>query len=122
MAIYEIEGPDGRIYEVDAPDQDTAISEFQSFMSEAPRQEAPEFSQARDMLESLRGGAITGLGTVLDLPSTVGRAGGALIERGVQALGLEPTGFTEAAAAAPQQGFIDAVSEVAPSVGEMSAY
>lgn len=104
---------------VEFPDEQTA----ELFMaSRLAGQEAPEFSQARDMLESLRGGAITGLGTVLDLPSTVGRAGGALIERGVQALGLGPTGFTEAAAAAPQQGFIDAVSEVAPSVGEMAAY
>lgn len=38
MAIYEIQGPDGKTYEVDAPDQQSALSAFQSFT--APKQEA----------------------------------------------------------------------------------
>lgn len=31
MAIFEIEGPDGKTYEVDAPDQNTAINAYRSF-------------------------------------------------------------------------------------------
>ena len=41
MAIYEIQGPDGKTYEVDAPDQQSALTAFQSFS--APKQEgAPQ--------------------------------------------------------------------------------
>lgn len=35
MAIFEIEGPDGAIYEVDAPDEAAAIAGFQSAMGQA---------------------------------------------------------------------------------------
>ena len=41
MAIFEIEGPDGAIYEVDAPDEQSAISGFQRMMggeAAAPKQ------------------------------------------------------------------------------------
>lgn len=36
MAIFEIQGPDGAIYEIDAPDEQAAISGFQQFNSQPP--------------------------------------------------------------------------------------
>ena len=49
MAIFEIEGPDGQIYEVDAPDEQSAVGAFQQFYS-APDQggqaTAPEMMAA----------------------------------------------------------------------------
>lgn len=36
MPVFEIQGPDGKVYEVDAPDQQAAISAFESYSSQAP--------------------------------------------------------------------------------------
>src|SRR5690554_697926 len=36
MAIFEIEGPDGAIYEVDAPDEQSAIAGFQQMIGAPP--------------------------------------------------------------------------------------
>lgn len=40
MAIFEIEGPDGAVYEIDAPDENTAISAFQQMLGGAQTAEA----------------------------------------------------------------------------------
>lgn len=40
MAIFEIEGPDGAIYEIDAPDENAAISAFQQMLGGAQTAEA----------------------------------------------------------------------------------
>lgn len=44
MAIFEIQGPDGEVYEVDAPDETTAVQAFQGFAGQP--QQAPESEQA----------------------------------------------------------------------------
>lgn len=36
MPVFEVQGPDGKVYEVDAPDQDTAFNEFNKFRAEVP--------------------------------------------------------------------------------------
>ena len=42
MAIFEIKGPDGSIYEVNAPDEETAVRAYQSFTKSEPAQEQPK--------------------------------------------------------------------------------
>src|SRR5690606_36361414 len=44
MAIFEIEGPDGAIYEIDAPDENAAISALHQMLGGA----APETADARN--------------------------------------------------------------------------
>lgn len=48
MPIFEIQGPDGKIYEIDAPDQDAALSAFQRVAQpQAPEEpQSPEFQAA----------------------------------------------------------------------------
>ena len=46
MAIFEIQGPDGAIYEVDAPDEASALSAFQGFVGSQPQQPSPDVSAA----------------------------------------------------------------------------
>src|SRR5690606_447481 len=47
MAIFEIQGPDGEIYEVDAPDEGAAISAFQQYIGGGPEQAETEVAQER---------------------------------------------------------------------------
>lgn len=102
---------------VEFPDEQTA----QEFMASQMGQltDTPEISQARDMLQSLRAGAIRGVSDIVQLPSMIGRAGGALIESGAQALGMD-TGYEDQVT--PTQPLLEGVSEVAPSIGQMGAY
>lgn len=46
MPIFEIEGPDGQVYEVDAPDENSAISAFQG--QSKPSNGAPEWAENID--------------------------------------------------------------------------
>lgn len=47
MALFELQGPDGKTYEVDAPDMHTAASAFQSFGVQAreKKSDAPQLSE-----------------------------------------------------------------------------
>jgi len=47
MAIFEIQGPDGEIYEVDAPDEGAAISAFQQYIGGGPEQAETEVAPER---------------------------------------------------------------------------
>jgi hypothetical protein len=116
MAIYEIQGPDGRTYQVEAPSQEAAISGFRSAMG----QQEP-VGVGEDVARSAVGGAITGTADVVQTPSLLGRAVSGLINRGVEALGFE-TGYDEAAAARPTQNLIEQVGEFAPSIQQAAEY
>jgi hypothetical protein len=49
MATFEIKGPDGHIYEVDAPDEQSALSAFQEIVAPKPPEKTPE-QRAADAL------------------------------------------------------------------------
>lgn len=95
---------DGRL--VEFPDVETA----QSFMSQ---QSQPQVGTGEDVGRSFLGGAISGAGALLDLPSQAGR----LMGRGIERLTGADLGMDR-----PMPGFVESVSEVAPSVGRAAAY
>lgn len=65
MAIYEIEGPDGRTYQVEAPSQEAAISGFRSAMGGSEQSEGGGFER----LAAQAGvGSQLGIANVLGLP------------------------------------------------------
>ena len=43
MAVFEVQGPDGKVYEVEAPDANTAASAFQQ--TAQPKQPGPSWWQ-----------------------------------------------------------------------------
>lgn len=91
---------------VEFPDVETA----QQFM--ASRQQ-PQVGTGEDIGRSLLGGAISGVGAILDLPSQAGR----LMGRGIERL----TGI-DVGPIPPMPSFVESVSEVAPSIGRAAAY
>lgn len=91
---------------VEFPDVETA----QQFM--ASRQQ-PQVGTGEDVGRSFLGGAISGAGALLDLPSQAGR----LMGRGIERLTGADLGMDR-----PMPGFVETVSEVAPSVGRAAAY
>lgn len=61
MPIFEIEGPDGQVYEVDAPDENSAISAFQG--QPQPSNGAPEWANSIDAFgRGIVNGATFGFG------------------------------------------------------------
>lgn len=46
MAVFELQGPDGEVYEIDAPDEGAALKAFQSFKPDTPQQQ--QAPQAQD--------------------------------------------------------------------------
>lgn len=61
MPIFEIEGPDGQVYEVDAPDENSAISAFQG--QSQPSNGAPEWANSIDAFgRGIVNGATFGFG------------------------------------------------------------
>ena len=116
MAIYEIQGPDGRTYQVEAPSQEAAISGFRAAMG----RQAP-VGTGEDVARSALGGVIGGTAGIIETPSLLGRSISGLINRGVEALGFE-TGYDEVATALPQQSFIEQVGEVSPSIQQAAQY
>lgn len=47
MAVFELQGPDGKVYEVDAPDAQTAVSAFQRMGQPHPAEPAPPLPKQR---------------------------------------------------------------------------
>lgn len=72
MPIFEIQGPDGQTYEVDAPDENSAVSAFQSQM--APSVEPTWADTAKDVGASLASGVGRGAAGLVGLPGTIGNA------------------------------------------------
>lgn len=119
MAIYEIQGPDGRTYQVEAPSQEAAISGFRAAMGGgAPQQNV---GVGEDVARSALGGAITGTADVVQAPSLLGRGISGLINRGIEALGFE-TNYDEMARANPPQDLLQQVGEFAPSIQQAAEY
>lgn len=52
MAVFEVQGPDGAVYEIDAPDEATAAKAFQSFSAPSQKQQ-PQSSTWYDVLEGM---------------------------------------------------------------------
>lgn len=52
MAIFELQGPDGAIYEVDAPDENAAIGAFQQMFQPQQPQERPQSQIIMDQYEA----------------------------------------------------------------------
>lgn len=53
MPIFEVQGPDGSTYEIDAPDEGTALSAFQSYSSPQESQQSQDLrSQLSDMTQN----------------------------------------------------------------------
>lgn len=74
MPIFEIQGPDGQTYEVDAPDENSAVSAFQSQMSPQPEASSPWADTAKDVGASLASGVGRGAAGLVGLPGTIGNA------------------------------------------------
>lgn len=117
MAIYEIQGPDGRTYQVEAPSQEAAISGFRSAMGQRPQ----PVGVGEDVARSGLGGAITGTAAAIQAPSLIGRGISGLIDRGVKALGFE-TNYDEMVRANPPQDLLQQVGEFAPSIQQAAEY
>lgn len=67
MAIFEIQGPDGNTYEIDAPDEAAALNAFKTQGGKP----APQIGVGEDMLKSGVSGLAQGL---IEIPGTVGDA------------------------------------------------
>lgn len=52
MAIFELQGPDGAVYEVDAPDEASAVSAFQQMFAPPPPVERPQSQALMDQYEA----------------------------------------------------------------------
>ncbi|QIC52873.1 structural protein [Brucella phage EF4] len=65
MAIFELQGPDGQVYEVDAPDEASALQAFQG-MGGAD-QPQPEGGYGSQIFSGLLEGATGALGAPVDL-------------------------------------------------------
>jgi hypothetical protein len=130
MAIFEIQGPDGRIYEVDAPDQASAISAAKKLIAgvqptkPAP---APDISVAEDIAKAAPSGFSRGVTGLLGLPGTIDDLVSAGLTAGGKAVGLIPEDWqgptSNLSAAALQRGLstvTGGASEYAPktTVGE----
>lgn len=69
MALFEIEGPDGKIYEVEAPSMDAAASAFAEFQ---PSSQEPGWGDtAIDVAKSLGSGVARGAAGIVGLPGTL---------------------------------------------------
>ena len=110
MATFEIQGPDGRTYEIEAPSQEAAIAAFQQFQGSQPQ----PVSTSEDVGRGFLGGAISGVGALLDLPSIIGRAPMQLSDRFLGTNMLEGI-------SAPTP-FVEALGEVAPSIEQAAGY
>lgn len=91
MAIFELQGPDGAIYEVDAPNEQSALSAFQG-MSKAP-QESPQ--------ESMIPAAIA------DVPKEIGSA----FNESVAAIHEGLVGQSQRRRAQPAESFLGALGQ-----------
>lgn len=109
MATFEIEGPDGRTYEIEAPSQDAAIAAFQQFQGSQPQ----PVSTSEDVGRSFLGGAIQGAGAILDLPSQAGR----LMGRGIERLTGADLDMDR-----PMPGFVETLAQDMPAIGQAAAY
>lgn len=52
MAIFELQGPDGAVYEVDAPDEASAVSAFQQMFAPPPPVERPQSQVLMDQYDA----------------------------------------------------------------------
>lgn len=105
MAIFEIQGADGKVYEVDAPDQNSAIAAFKKMSGAAPAAPAANLgfaggvagggaeassapSVVGDLLKSTASGIGRGAAGLLDLPGMAVTGAGGLMTSGLEATGL----------------------------------
>lgn len=129
MAIYEIEGPDGRIYQVEAPSQEAAISGFQSAMGQQSLQPTEPVGVGEDLARSAASGTVTGVAATLDAPSAIGGFLGRAAEGAANMLGVNPdyarvageamSSFGPFAQRAPS---LETVGEFAPALTEVADY
>lgn len=88
MAIFEIQGPDGAIFEVDAPDENAAVSGFKQFSAGQPATFAdrfagdggagapkpPQESTFSDVMKSAGSGLASGVAGLVGLPNLASQA------------------------------------------------
>lgn len=67
MAIFELQGPDGQVYEVDAPDEASALQAFQGMNNTASPSQQPESGYGSQIFSGLLEGATGALGAPVDL-------------------------------------------------------
>lgn len=67
MAIFEIQGPDGQVYEVDAPDENSALQAFQGMGNTAAPSQQTESGYGSQIFSGLLEGATGALGAPVDL-------------------------------------------------------
>lgn len=98
MAIFEIEGPDGAIYEVEAPDEQAALNGFKSAMG-MPSQDV---NTVTDVASSFASALGRGTANLVGLPGTIGDALHGGLEWGLRksyelAVGEEPDPYSDSA-------------------------
>lgn len=81
MPIYEFQTSDGKIYEIEAPDENAALQAFQSIpvQQESPQENEPAINPFADALGAAGAGLARGTAGLLGLPGTIadlGNAGG----------------------------------------------
>lgn len=90
MPVFEIQGPDGSIYEVDAPDERAAVSGFQQFVGGDQAVATDEPSVAADVLKSAGAGLADGAIGLLTLPRAIEDGVGWAFDKGVGLLRGSP--------------------------------
>jgi hypothetical protein len=90
MPTFELQGPDGKTYEVEAPSAEAAVGAFKQFAPQAPAAPVPAVDTLSDVAKSAGTGLVQGtlgLGTIFGNVEQLGRMG---INKGAEFLGYEP--------------------------------